>query len=100
MSCAANATAAARLPTPGGPCSRYACAGPSASAARRRRFASACSGKVSKLSTDLFRELGRGLGAVEARDPPREQPREVAVRAVDAEAEVGTFALDAIRLAR
>ena len=45
--------AAARFPTPGGPWKRYACAGPSASAARSRRFASACSGKLSKTSTDL-----------------------------------------------
>src|SRR5919199_262612 len=68
-SSAANATAAARLPTPGGPCSRYACAGPSASAARSRRFASGCSGKLSNLSTDLHGEVAGRLRAVE-RDHP------------------------------
>src|SRR2546423_1249979 len=38
-----NARATSRLPTPCGPWKRYACAGPSASAASSSRFASACS---------------------------------------------------------
>ena len=37
----ANAQASARLPTPCGPWKRYACAGPSSSAASSSRFASA-----------------------------------------------------------
>ena len=58
--------AAARLPTPGGPWSRYACAGPSASAASSRRFASGCSGTSAKALTNLLRDLrGPGAGPVD-----------------------------------
>ena len=56
-SSAANASAVARLPTPAGPWKRYACAGPSASAAASRRFASPCSGMLSKLVEDLLGDL-------------------------------------------
>ena len=51
-----------RLPTPGGPWKRYACAGPSASAASSSRFASACSGKPWKRVTHLLRDLVGGPG--------------------------------------
>src|SRR4051794_35307258 len=68
-SSAANARAAARLPTPGGPCRRYACAGPSASAARRRRFASACSGSGSNASKNRLRQVAGGGRRVEGLDP-------------------------------
>src|SRR5919198_532380 len=95
-SSAANATAAARLPTPGGPWSRYACAGPSASAARSRRFASGCSGKVSNLSTDLHGEVAGRLRAVERDDPLREHRGQVPVGPVDGGAKVTALALDAV----
>ena len=53
----------ARLPTPDGPWKRYACAGPRRrAAARSRRFASACSGMLSKTFTDLLCDhLGRAV---------------------------------------
>src|SRR5438105_7894406 len=95
-SSAANASAAARLPTPGGPWSRYACAGPSASAARSRRFASGCSGKVSNLSTDLHGEVAGRLRAVERDDPLREHRGQLPIGPVDGGAKVSSLALDAV----
>src|SRR5437868_9167912 len=97
ISWAAKATAAARLPTPDGPWNRYACAAPSASAARRRRFASACSGKVSKTSTDLLGDLIGWAVAVDGDDAPREHVRERTVRLVDRAVELLPLALDAVR---
>src|SRR5919198_6554105 len=97
-SSAANASAAARLPTPGGPWSRYACAGPSASAARSRRFASGCSGKVSNLSTDLDRDLSCGLCPVDGDDPAWEELRELPVGTIEDDCEVSVGALDAVAL--
>src|SRR5919199_4813999 len=97
MSSAANASAAVRLPTPAGPWKRYACATPSASAARSSRFASACSGKFSKASTDVFCELGRRLRAVHGLNAVREHLCKRTVRGVDGAVEVQAFALDAIR---
>src|SRR6266540_1030692 len=94
----AKANAKRRLPTPGGPWKRYACAGPSVSAASSRRFASSCSGKRSKLIPHLLRQLRRRLRAVQRRDPVREQPGELAVGLVDFLLEREPFLLDAIRL--
>src|SRR2546430_16266399 len=91
--------AAVRLPTPRGPKNRYACAGPSAIAARRSRLASACSGKFSKTSTNLLCDLGGGTGAIHGHDPVREHRRELTVRAVDGSVEVQALALDSIRRA-
>src|SRR2546430_2793910 len=93
---AANARAAVRLPTPAGPWKRYACAGPSESAARSRRFASCCSGKLSNASTDLLCDLLGRLLAVDGHDAVGEHRRQLAVRAVDGAVEVFTFALDAV----
>src|SRR5919108_2800672 len=96
ISSAANATAAARLPTPGGPWKRYACAVPSASAARRRRFASACSGNVSKTSTDLLGDLlGRAV-ALDGGDALRKHLGERTVRVVDRPMELFALALDPV----
>src|SRR6266545_8195868 len=96
MSCPAKVTAAARLPTPGGPWKRYACAGRSASAARSSRFASACSGKVLKASTDL---LGDDVGwpvAVHGRDAFRIHLCERTVRLVDRPLKLLPLALDPV----
>src|SRR5918912_2837760 len=89
----ANASAARCLPTPAGPWKRYACAG-SASAARRRRFASCCSGKLSKLDTDQLRDLLRRLRRVDGDHALREDLRELAVGLVDLVAEVLVLPLD------
>src|SRR5215210_2073722 len=92
----ANATAVARLPMPAGPWKRYACAGPSASAAASRRLASACSGMLSKLANDLLRDLPWRPCAVDGGDPLREELRELAVRRVDPRAEVVVLPLDPV----
>src|SRR3954452_5243633 len=97
MSCAANATAAARFPTPGGPWKRYACAGPSASAARSSRFASACSGKLSNASTYLLGDLVGRPVAVYGRDALGIHRCEGTVRLVDRAMEVLPLALDPVR---
>src|SRR5207244_1662107 len=99
MSSAANASAAARFPVPGGPWKRYACAGPSARAAASSRFASPCSGKLSKLSTDQSREVLGRLRRIGGDDTPREQLGELAVRRVDLPPELRALALDAVVLA-
>src|SRR2546428_11508444 len=96
ISSAANASAAVRLPTPAGPWKRYACAGPSASAARSRRFASCCSGKLSNASTDLLCDLLGRLLAVDGHDAVGEHRRQLAVRAVDRAVEVFTLAFDPV----
>src|SRR4051812_42759443 len=97
MSCAANATAAARFPTPGGPWKRYACAGPSASAARSSRFASACSGKLSNASTYLLGDLVGRPVAVYGRDALGIHRCERTVRLVDRAVEAFPLALDPVR---
>src|SRR5207253_1158253 len=100
ISSAANARAAVRLPTPAGPWKRYACAGRSAIAALSRRFASACSGKLSNASTDLLCDLvGRPL-AVDADDAVGEHRRKFAIGAVDRAMEVLALALDPVGGAR
>ena len=93
----ANARASSRLPTPCGPWKRYACAGPSSSAASSRRFASCCSGKRSNLrhsgasEPSLDREHGhcarsRPAGSAPSSDdvPLRRWRDELAVAGVDA----------------
>src|SRR5206468_3245684 len=97
---AANATAARRLPTPRGPWKQYACATPSASAARNSRFASSCSGNVSKLSTYDLAQIVRVERAVCDQDPLREQFRHRAVRLVDRLREGIALAFDPIRRVR
>src|SRR3954452_11362031 len=97
MSCAANATAAARFPTPGGPWKRYACAGPSASAARSSRFASACSGKLANASTYLLGDLVGRPVAVYGRDALGIHRCEGTVRLVDRTVEAFPLALDPVR---
>ena len=72
----ASACAATRLPTPAGPWKRYACAGPSASAASSRRFASSCSGTSAKVAMDLLGELVDGTRAVDDDVPSRVPRRE------------------------
>src|SRR5947207_1700496 len=96
ISCAAKATAAARLPTPGGPWKRYACAGPSASAARSRRLASACSGKLSNASTDLLRDLVGAAVAIHRLDSIRKHLGQRTVRLVDGAVERLPLALDPV----
>src|SRR5262245_61858098 len=97
-SSAANASAVPRLPTPAGPWKRYACAGPSVRAARRRRFASSCSGTLSKLVEHLLRDLARRARAVDRRDSLREIVGEPAVGRVDALAEALGLAFDPVAL--
>src|SRR4051794_39464575 len=92
----ANASAARRFPTPAGPWKRYACAGPSLSAAARRPLASSCSGRLSNAVKDLAPDLVGGPGAVDGRDPLRERGRQLAVGRVDAPAEGVVLALDPV----
>src|SRR5215211_3065491 len=94
----ANATAVARLPTSAGPWKRYACAEPSLSAAASRRFASSCSGTLSKLVEHLLGDLSCRSRAVDGRDPLREGRCELAVGGVDADAELFVLALDPVAL--
>src|SRR5919199_3644657 len=96
ISAPANASAAARFPTPGGPWKRYACAGPSETAARRSRFASGCSGKLSNASMDLAGELGGRLRSVDDDDPVRKHRGELTVCAVDGARKVVALALDPV----
>src|SRR5919109_4152327 len=99
-SAAANANAAVRLPTPGGPCSRYACAGPSVRAAARRRIASGCSGTSAKRAIDLLRELlGRASG-IQDHDPLRKSLRELPVAGVDARVKVVALPFEPVALSR
>ena len=87
---------------PDGPWKRYACAGPSASAARSSRFASCCSGTLSKAFTDLLREL---LGAARSpsssrRSAPGTCSRARGSRRRPARWKLGALALDAGRWPR
>src|SRR5882724_11592745 len=98
ISSPANAIATARLPTPGGPWKRYACAGPSsASAARSSRFASACSEMFSKTSTDLLVQFSNWPRAVEQKHAARVPPGDYAVSVEHALPELPTLPLDAVR---
>src|SRR6185295_13505684 len=93
-SAAAKANAAVRFPTPGGPCSRYACAPPFASAAPRRRFASGCSGTDAKGSIHLLGELVGGPRRVEDDDPIGKASGELAVPGGSPRAEVVSLTLE------
>src|SRR5262245_28578947 len=95
----ANADAARRLPTPGGPWKTYACAGPSASAAASRRLASSCSGKVSKVIPDDSREVRGRARAVQLADPLREPRGQLLVGFGDRCLELDAFAFDAVGVA-
>src|SRR4051794_22979386 len=97
-SSAANASAVARLPTPAGPWKRYACAGPSPSAARSSRFASSCSRTLSKLMQHPLRDLARRARAVDHRDPLGKDVGELPVGGVDPGAELVVLALDPVAL--
>src|SRR5215207_7168507 len=79
---AANATASPRFPTPGGPWKRYAWAAPSASAASRSAFASACSGTFSNMLENLLRDLVHRTVAAQRDDTLGEEPGELAVTVV------------------
>src|SRR5215210_810271 len=92
----AKTTAVARFPTPAGPWKRYACAGPSVSAAPSRRLASTCSGMLPKLAKDLLRDLSWRPRAVDGRDPLGEVLGELAVGRVDAHPEIVVLALDPV----
>src|SRR5258708_6205378 len=95
-SSAAKSSARSRLPTPDGPCRRYACAGPSASAADSRRLASCCSDTASKSLTNHLRELVCGPAAVERDDPVGETVGELAVCGVDGRVKVRAFPLEPV----
>src|SRR5262249_37505179 len=90
------AFAARRLPTPGGPWKRYACAGPSASAAASRRLASSCSGKVSKVIPDDSREVGGRARAVQLPDPLGEPRGQLLVGLGDRRLALDAVAFDAV----
>src|SRR5687767_12312370 len=92
----ANAKAAVRFPTPAGPCSRYACAPPSVSAAMRSRLASACSGTDAKGSIHLLGELVRGSGGIEDDDALGVATREIAIRGSRPRVELRRLALEPI----
>src|SRR5436309_3725674 len=68
ISARAKVRATSRLPTPGGPWNRYACAGPSRSAASSSRPASACSEKRTSVLTDLLRDIVGCPAAVDGDD--------------------------------
>src|SRR5918995_2483771 len=94
----AKARAAARLPTPGGPWKRYACAGPSFTAAASRRRASRCSANALKLTLDPLRERVGVERAVEKDDAIREERRQLLIPGGDALVERGVLPFDAVGL--
>src|SRR4029079_6324086 len=94
----ASARAAGRFPTPAGPWEREACAGPSASAASSRRFASACSGMSANVVTDLRCDLGDASAAVDHDVALSEPCRQRQIRRRPAGPERRPGALDAIAL--
>src|SRR5439155_7737208 len=95
-SSAAKRRARPRLPTPEGPCRRYACAGPSASAAESRRFASCCSDTAANAVKDHLGELRGRQPAVDGDDALRKPLRELAVGGVDTAAKVGSLPLEPV----
>ena len=94
----ANARAAARLPTPAGPWNRYACDGPSASAASNSRFACGCSGTSANVVTNLSCDLVRAAVPVDDDVPLGEALRERPVRVHDPRPELRAGALDPVAL--
>src|SRR4051794_38112029 len=99
-SSSANARATSRLPTPCGPWKRYACAGPSASAASSSRFASACSSNAWKVVADMGGDLLGWERAIEGDDALGEQLGQPAVALGDRAAEVVVLALDPVEAGR
>src|SRR4051794_39131330 len=99
MSARANARATSLLPTPGGPWKRYACAGPSRSAASRRRAASGCSEKRANVLTNLLRNLLGGTCTVDRDDPVWLRRGQRAVPRVDLLHELRSLALDPVMIA-
>src|SRR5262245_45722603 len=97
MSWPAKASPAARFPTPGGPWKRYACAGPSASAARNSRLASDCSGKLSNASINLLGDAFGVAVSVHGNDAVGEHLGQRTVRRVDGAVELPPLALDPVR---
>src|SRR3954468_13731924 len=95
----ANALATSDFPTPGGPWKRYACAGPSRSAASRSRAASGCSEKRANVLTDLRGDLFGGTGTFDGDDAVGLGRRERPVGAVDAAHELVALALDPVVVA-
>src|SRR5579884_3691698 len=96
ISSRANARATSLFPTPGGPWKRYACAGPSRSAASSRRPASGCSEKRANALTDLLCDRLGGAAPVDGDDALRLGRRKRAVGGVDALLEALALALDAV----
>src|SRR5436305_9979100 len=94
ISARAKVRATSRLPTPGGPWKRYACAGPSRSAASRRRPASGCSEKRANVLTYLLCDLLRAARTVDGDDAARVGDGERAIGLVDAAHELDALALD------
>src|SRR3954454_17908832 len=92
----ANARATSRLPTPGGPWKRYACAGPSRNAASSMRPASACSEKRTNVLTDLLSDLLGGPLPVERDDAFGVRRSERPKRLVGSLHELRGLALDAV----
>src|SRR5262245_31013688 len=92
----ANANAAARFPTPRGPCRRYACAPPSDRAAVSNRTASGCSGTDAKGPIHLLGEVVGRSGSVEDDDPLREAGRELPVAVGCALPKVVSLALEPV----
>src|SRR4051812_16308350 len=99
MSARANTRATSLLPTPGGPWKRYACAGPSRSAASRRRPASGCSEKRANVLTNLLRNRVGGARAVDRDDPAGLRRGQRAIPRVDPLHELGPLALDPVMIA-
>src|SRR5262245_36577687 len=95
----ASARAATRFPTPVGPWKRYACDGPSSSAAWSSRFASTCSGTSAKALTNLLGDLRNGTPAVDDEIAPGETLRERVVGIDDPRPELRPGPLDAVALA-
>src|SRR5437867_9867539 len=85
-----------RLPTPGGPWKRYACASPSSSAARSKRFASGCSETFSNASKDLLGDFCGRAASVHRLDPLRKRFREQTISVGDLAAEATVLSLDPV----
>src|SRR5260221_1275980 len=92
----ANVLDTSRLPTPGGPWKRYACAGPSRNAASRRRPASRCSEKRANVVTNLLCDRFGRSATVDGNDALRLALGQRPVRSVDAVHELVVLLLDPI----
>src|SRR2546430_6720167 len=85
-----------RLPTPGGPWKRYACASPSSSAARSRRLASGCSETFSNASKDLLGDVCGRTASVDRFYPLWERFRQQTISVGDLPAELLVLSLDPV----